>query len=381
MISEPTYLPARMISATISNHFAYHMDTADCAGKCNLALLPDPQSIEAIIDVAFWASLRREEGRSPKISLALLPPEKAKQPLVFKHRLRLTPYNLTKLAPAVEKAGIHLGVWHDDNGMYVWGSVLNLPGVCFVLEVIEPGLLVIKHSRADGFGKFINIAILKGDEVKIVNEQRSGMGDSPALVASLLGMPLPDSQDDAVNVLIELAGAMREHGRGGLVLVVPANTDTWHESVVHPISYPIVPAYCGISDLMKQEDAAERSKPSWREALTRAIDTVGGFTAVDGATVINHKYDMLAFGVKAARSKNSMPVQEILMTEPVEDSTGSLIHPTKVGGTRHLAAAQFVYDQHDALALVASQDGHFTIFSWSRHLNRVHAHRIDALLL
>lgn len=380
MISEPTYLPARMISFTISSHFEHHIATADCAGKCNLAPKPEPQCIEAIIDVAFWASLRREEGRSPKISLALLPPDKAIQPLMFKNRLRLTPHNLTKLGPAVEKAGIHLGVWHDDNGMYVWGSTLKLPGVCFVLEVIEPGLLVIKHSRADGFGKFINIAILKGDEVKIVNEQRMGMGDSPALVSSLLGMPLPDSQDDAVNVLIELAGAMREHGRGGIVLVVPANTVTWHESIVHPISYPVVPAFCGISDLMKQ-DARERSRPSWREALNRAIDTVGGFSAVDGATVINHEYDLLAFGAKVTRAKNSVPVQEILMTEPIEGNPGAVIHPAQNGGTRHLAAAQFVYDQRDTLALVASQDGHFTIFSWSGHLNKVHAHRIDTLLL
>ena len=36
-----------------------------------------PQAIEAITDAAFWASLRREEGYSPKISLAFLPPEQA----------------------------------------------------------------------------------------------------------------------------------------------------------------------------------------------------------------------------------------------------------------------------------------------------------------
>ena len=36
---------------------------------------PDAEDIEAIIDAAFWASLRREEGYVPKISLALLPPD------------------------------------------------------------------------------------------------------------------------------------------------------------------------------------------------------------------------------------------------------------------------------------------------------------------
>jgi len=40
-----------------------------------------------------------------------------------------------------------------------------------------------------------------------------------------------------------------------------------------------------------------------------------------------------------------------------------------------------VHDQHDALALVASQDGYFTVFSWSTLLEMVQAHRIDTLLL
>jgi hypothetical protein len=55
--------------------------------------------------------------------------------------------------------------------------------------------------------------------------------------------------------------------------------------------------------------------------------------------------------------------------------------PAQLGGTRHLSAAQFVHDQQDAIALVASQDGRFTVFAWSPCEGTVHAHRIDALLL
>jgi hypothetical protein len=33
------------------------------------------------------------------------------------------------------------------------------------------------------------------------------------------------------------------------------------------------------------------------------------------------------------------------------------------------------------VALIASQDGRFTVFAWSECENRVHAHRIEALLL
>jgi hypothetical protein len=380
MLSEPTYIAARMVASTIETHFAEHLAAAKKVQARNLAAQPEAHIIEAIIDVAFWASLGREEGRSPKISIALLPPEQAGHPLIFGNSLRLTPHNLTKLAPAVESPGLHLGVWYEKDELYVWGTTPVVPNICFVLEVVEPGLLVVKHSRIDGFGKFLNIAVLKSDQIKIVDETNTSMAHCPALINSLLGMPLPDFFNESVNVLVELAAAMRRHGRGGLVLVVPDGSTAWQDSIIHPISYPVLPSFAGITDLMAL-DTEERTKHFWQEALLRAIDIVGGFTAVDGATIINRSYELIAFGAKIARSAMSTPVDKIVTTEPVVDGEAEFIHPAQVGGTRHLAAAQFVYDQRDAIALVASQDGHFTIFAWSPHLQMVHAHRIDILLL
>jgi hypothetical protein len=46
-----------------------------------------------------------------------------------------------------------------------------------------------------------------------------------------------------------------------------------------------------------------------------------------------------------------------------------------------MSAAQFINDQRDALALVASQDGRFTVFAWSPCEQMVHAHRVDVLLM
>jgi hypothetical protein len=46
-----------------------------------------------------------------------------------------------------------------------------------------------------------------------------------------------------------------------------------------------------------------------------------------------------------------------------------------------MSAAQFVHDQRDAIAMVASQDGRFTIFKWSPAEDMVHAHRVEALLI
>lgn len=379
MLSEPTYIAARIVAGTIEAHFAKHLAAARLEGAGNLGLEPPARIVEAIIDVAFWASLRKEEGRPPQISMVLLPPHQASHPLIFGNRVRLTPDKLTKLAPAVESPGIHLGVWYENDELYVWGTTLSIPGICFVLEVVEPGLLVVKHSRIDGFGKFVNIAVLKGDDIKIIDDQDAGLSDCPALYTQSASNPKL-FVDGNVNLMVELASSMRAHKRGGLVLIVPDGPEHWKNSIVQPMNYPVTPAFNGITKLIKQHKC-ERSKTDWQEALLRAIDIVGGYTAVDGATIINRNYQLLAFGAKISRADMSMPVEQIITTEPVVDGSPILMHPAQNGGTRHLAAAQFVFDQREAIALVASQDGKFTIFAWSAQLDMVRAHRIDILLM
>src|SRR5437867_7210124 len=147
MVREPTYQADRAVAAVVEEHFARHVAEARRRDEQELAHTHDARAIETIIDATFWASFRPEEGRFPKISLSFLPPEQAGQPLMFEHRLPLTTAILTKLAPAVERPGIHLGVWHEESDrddLYVWGATRAIPSLGFVLEDIEPGLLVIK---------------------------------------------------------------------------------------------------------------------------------------------------------------------------------------------------------------------------------------------
>ncbi|MBV8389035.1 MAG: hypothetical protein JO080_04470 [Mucilaginibacter sp.] len=380
MISETSYKAARLVSGAIESHFALQIANAAKRGEDGIACQPKKHTIEAIIDTAFWTSLRKEEGRSPKISLAFLPPEQSSQPLVFEQRLVLNTEALIKLAPAVERSGIHLGVWQEDEDLYIWGTTHDIPGFCFVLEVIEPGLLVVKHRRVDGFGKYVNVAVLKGDEVKVVDEQSINFPDCPALLSSLLGFSSQLSWNNPVNVHVQLAVSMRAHGHGGLLLIVPSDNDKWRESIIHPISYEISPSFNGLANLMVQS-INDHNLTLWKEEFSKEIACIAGLTAVDGATIINDRHELLAFGAKISRPHGSETVKEIMVTEPIIDSEAQLVAPGQEGGTRHFAAAQFVHDQRDAFALVASQDGQFTIFSWSPCDNIVHAHRVDTLLL
>jgi sensor domain DACNV-containing protein len=383
MNHQATYQAARTVATSVENHFARHIAAARERGEQELAPEPDAKTIEAIIDATFWASLRREEGHFPKISLAFFPPQQAGQPLMFESALPLNPSVLTKLAPAVERPGVHLGVWYDRDELNVWGATRAVPSFCFVLEVIEPGLLVIKHRRLDGFGKFANVAVLKGQQVKVVDEEGTSLPDCPALLAALLSFTSPSSWHqghESVNLLVQLAASMRAHGHGGSLLVVPAGNETWRQSIIHPVLYSITPPFSALANLLRQ-DLSERHENLWEASLQRAVDTVAGLTAVDGATVITDQYQVLAFGVKIRRPEGSPPVEQIVVTEPIVNDQPVIVHPVQHGGTRHLSAAQFVYDQRDSIALVASQDGRFTIFAWSPCEEMVHAHRVDTLLL
>lgn len=380
MIYQSTYQAARIIAPKVEAIFAAHLAAARDSGEDDLAPLPTASIVEAIIDATFWASLRKEEGHSPKISLAFLPPQQAGNPLLFKSKLPLNPGTLTKLAPGVERAGIHLGVWEEDGALYIWGTTVSIPNFCFVLDVSEPALLVIKHRRIYGFGKFTNIAVLKGDQVKMVDGQSTSVPDCPPILLSLLDLTAPSYWNDSANVLIQLAVSMRAHGRGGTLLVVPNEANNWLQSIIKPIQYYVQPSFTGLSKLL-QQDRKEASQIFWQTALKREVEHLAGLTAVDGATVISNEYELLAFGAKIGRAKGKDNVDEISFSEPITGGDAVVIHPSKVGGTRHLSAAQFVHDQRDATALVASQDGHFTIYTWSEYQDRVQAHRIDTLLL
>jgi hypothetical protein len=377
-MTEPAYPAARAVAPNVHAHFT-RLVVGGAAAGVQQAALPSPAEIEAIIDAAFWASLRREEGYVPKISLALLSPDQAVHPIVFGQPLPLKPGALVRVAAAVERPGIHLGVWPGEDPLHVWGMTRSIPTFCFVLEVAAPGLLVIKHHRGE-VGKFVNVAVLEGDQVKVIDEQASSLPDCPELLTSLLGFDTPAAWTGGVNVLVQLAVSMRAHGRGGLLLVVPAENVEWRESLVHPISYSVSPPFTELAELVGQVPGEEDNR-LWQDALTDAVNAVAGVTAIDGAAVITDRYELLAFGAKITRRHGWPPIEQVTVTEPVVGSIAEVVHPTSLGGTRHLSAAQFVQDQRGAIALVASQDGRFTVFAWSPCSGMVHAHRVETLLL
>jgi hypothetical protein len=372
-VNQPAYSVAPAAAAVVEAFFARHLPAASGI-PC-----PDPATVAAIVDAAFWASLRQEEGRSPRISLAFVAPDQAGHAITFAQPIPLAPGSLTRLAPAVERPGIHLGISRQGGELLVWGATRTLPELCLVLEVVEPGLLVIKYRRGAEFEKFGNIAVLRGDQIGVIDDRTGPPPDGSPLLQALLGLESMECPSDSGAVFVQLAVSMRGHGRGGLLLVVPRDTTAWRESIVQPVGYAIAPPFSRLAELLRRPKRELRRPEVWDE-VHRLVDVLAGLTAVDGAAIMTDQYDLLAFGATIGRREGYGAVEQVVVTEPLVGNVPATVAPTQLGGTRHLAAAQFVHDQRDALALVASQDGRFTVFAWSRSEGMVHAYRIEALL-
>ncbi|HEY7170811.1 MAG TPA: hypothetical protein VH417_08185, partial [Vicinamibacterales bacterium] len=99
----PAYPAARVIARKVQEHFIRHLAATSADAQA-----PAAADVELLVDAAFWASLRREEGFVPKISFALLPPDRAPQPLLLEQPIPVSAIPLVRVAPAVERPGIHL---------------------------------------------------------------------------------------------------------------------------------------------------------------------------------------------------------------------------------------------------------------------------------
>jgi hypothetical protein len=245
--------------------------------------------------------------------------------------------------------------------------------------VLAPGLIVVKHRTREDSAKFQNVAVFEGEQVKLLRPESVDVPDHPAVLKSLIAPEPAGSPDDPVDVLLRLAVSMRAHRRGGTLLVVPSGTEAWRESIVRPIAYAVQPAFTELADLVREH--GQDGPPPATGALGRAVDAVAGLTAVDGATVITNRYELMAFGVKIGRPDGRLRVERVAVSEPIEGGAALVVAPMELGGTRHVSAAQFAQDQQDSVALVASQDGPFTVFAWSPRDRILHAHRVETLLL
>jgi hypothetical protein len=144
------------------------------------------------------------------------------------------------------------------------------------------------------------------------------------------------------------AGALHAHARPRRVAADrAARLEAWRRSIVHPINYPAEPAFTGLSSLAgmvpEEEDRAE-----WMDAVRRAVDQVAGLTAVDGATIIDDRYDLLAFEPRSRGRGGSAPVERVVVMEPVVGARPAVVDVSEIGGNAPPVRGPVRSDQPDA---------------------------------
>jgi hypothetical protein len=322
------------------------------------------RQLQSLIEVSFWASLIQEEGKYHEFSLALCPQEFTTDSFVFESRVSLEAALLARLAPAFGPQENSIGVWFDEHGeLFIWGFT-PAAGISLAVKVHEPGQLLVSFDFGErGFTTFIS-----GSRTEFV--------DPSNLPQQWKRPELEGRGDDHA----QIAEFMRSLKCGGTLLLVNQES-SWTDSIYQPVTF-IGRPYEKIKNdilyrdkILKQESnndpLTSHQHRSAREDANKSLEVIGNLTAVDGATLVTFDLVVLAFGAKIRAKNVDHKPERLVISEPFEGSVEREIGLSELGGTRHQSAAQFVFDQKDAIAIVASQDGRLSVLGWDQAEGKV----------
>jgi hypothetical protein len=363
--------------------------------------------LSTLINVSFWTSFKKEEGRAVTIAVKYVPPDEAYRPFLLKQALPYTEENMLRISPVLHGAHVDLGVWIDPNDeLMIWGfdtGEFSLTARQYLsLHSLDPGVLRLAFAE-------VNL-IFTGTRIMCVDQNFLA---SEAL-ATLVG-PTHLGPD-----LKEIITEMSAHRHGGTLLIVPEH-DGWSRSIKEPILYASDPPFdkARISremvnlltdhrawyhnkdgrglrpeerQVLEQGTQEERlainhpdvlagQRHRFDDALVRSLKLTGQLTAVDGAVIVNDDLKVLAFGAKIKPLDTRKGPETLVVSDASAGSVPLEVSLSEFGGTRHQSAAQFVFDQKQAVAFVASQDGIITLLTWDEGVGSVAAVRHIELTL
>ncbi len=346
--------------------------------------LPNKKYFTQLLSVAFWAGLEREESQELRFSLAFAPRPPGAGYYPLETPVPFSRESIRKLANAYEGTITHFGIECNKEGnLNIWGG-LQYPGegIC-IIDAVEPSTLVVRYTPE-------TIAILKGDSTTFLPT-----GHVHRMPVDLLNLIIGEFPPDAareesestVLLLVDLARKIRTHGHGGIVLVVPADDESWRDSLEQ--RYAIDPGF----DQSGQRDALDarpgrgrlsatlsletRYIHDWRDEYIKragklsdireaAQDRLVRLALIDGALVLTTDRRVVGFGARLVRPKSRVQHGSVEEWDPIRNRSLGPRDVKSLGGTRHQSAANFVADNRWAVALVISQDGRVSVFTKSQ---------------
>lgn len=378
--------------------------------------------LRAVLDSAFFASLRTEEGHHYDLALVLVgnlrqltelrPPWRVHpldSPLTFEAG------RLTKLAPALQGGKRFLVVQIEDIDIApMIVGVGDAPEAYWFLtedqyprvRVVGPGDMVFYRGDSAVFRyRDGGVDKLRPDFFTSQDEPADAMDRIGQRLFELWKTPLFERWgtigDTSVSKIVSrylanLIEQITQIGHGGMLAVL-APDDPCSEELRNACSYKLEPLELGESLVSDYEgatvasqieqrimgpppDYAPQQAPTrdeldqeadWRDARDATEShsrTVAGMAAVDGAVLLTHELKVLGFGCKLP-GLNGPPPSVLRAPDSPNDKPAA--YDLTMRGTRHTSAAVFAATQPGRMAFTVSADGPAACFTWSPRHNAV----------
>lgn len=341
---------------------------------------PAREHLALVIEVAYWASFATEEGNPVTASLILKQSEHTSDTFHFDNPLDFSSRTLVKLGPALENPKADIGIWPDQSGILkIWGfspSSHEQVNPDFWVQILGPGRILVMYSGR-------SIAAVTGNQAVFIDPKGILQTMMPKISAQAHSSDIKLLNLLRYNAILKITQQMRAHGKGGIILVVPENTN-WMQSVKSPIKYTgganFLDMDSGQNSLPSTDHASldqianlieEMNLPyqkdwirTWQQ-VQQQCNRIARLTAVDGALVMTFDRYVYCFGAKIKALNIKASSSQLRIVEPFEDHIETTGPFSSLSGTRHHSAAQFAYDQPGSIAIAASQDGNVTFFTRS----------------
>lgn len=314
------------------------------AGYERVRPLPGERDLGELLDIAFFASIVQEEGRSVAFTLLYFDPNVALEsqwPMIrFASDLPITVEHIRKLSPATDPSLVDIGVFSHDGRLFLWGLVYvrhAVPGSrgfppSLNITSRQPGVLLVREGSKD-------VLTFAHGHVSVPNE-RGGVA-STALRQILARAfdsqrSFPERYASAVRI-IDMACIALEGGVGATVLVVQSGT------TVTGLDTPKYFVHASTRELL----AAALRDPG----RIQVVRSIARLALVDGALLLDESSLLLGAGTMI-RTEQTEDFEVVILNPASPASAPIRIRLSEFnGGARHRSALVFCYLNPGTLAL------------------------------
>ncbi len=345
--------------------------------------IPELSTIGKLIEIAFIASLEKEEDKPITFSLSLFNKDMSKKSRLsmgFDIPLPLNVVTIAKLAPSIdpEMSSFAVSKSGTSNDLLICGVISFSPPQnrfneipvqignyscprpnVFTITTIRPGFLLISRGNSQ-IGRFI-----RGDFVATTPSPFASTAMGDYIYSSIEKHKLFQKHGnlywhlyrDSLDFLLSEA-ASRSHGTT-IVLVNEHNLSALEKGFIHGNRFSKA---FGINELFSEHMNYTGNNTSrdikMRQLISDRLQLIAQYASIDGALILTDLLDIVSFGTKLSADKWS---GEVLTGPDGFNSCGEHFKHDHLG-TRHNSAINFVGENENVIVFVISQDGPIRCF-------------------